>query len=177
MSEAEPPRYAPYYCEENVWWLARQERGGEQRAEVAIITNTARSVLFAAQRASTDGLPITWDYHVVLTSFASAGAAVWDLDCTLGMPLPARTWIDASFPASTPARLAPRFRVVPAERYVAELASDRHHMRRPDGSWLAPPPPWDPIGGGRGDLARWLDLDDPSYGASIDLRALRERWR
>lgn len=177
MSESTPPRYAPYYCEENVWWLAQRVRPGETRAEVAIVTNAARSVVFAAQRASEDGLPITWDYHVVLASFSPRGTDVWDLDCTLGMPLPAHAWIDASFPASAPARLAPRFRVVPAERYVAALASDRHHMRAPDGSWLVPPPPWDPIGGGRDELARWLDLDDPTHGAAIDLRALRDRWR
>lgn len=177
MSGRARARYAPYYCEENVWWLAQEKREGEARAEVAIVTNAARSVVFAAQRASEDGLPITWDYHVVLASFSPRGTEVWDLDCVLGMPLPARTWLEASFPSEAPPRLHPRFRVVSAERYVAELASDRHHMRGPDGAWLVRPPPWDPIGGGRDDLARWLDLDDATYGPAIDLRALRERWR
>lgn len=34
-----------------------------------------------------------------------------------------------------------RYRVVPAADYLEHFASDRSHMRRPDGSWSAPPPP------------------------------------
>lgn len=37
------------------------------------------------------------------------------------------------------------FRVIPAETYLAEFASDRRHMRRPDGTWIKPPPSYPPI--------------------------------
>lgn len=37
------------------------------------------------------------------------------------------------------------FRVIPAEQYLAEFSSDRRHMRRPDGTWIKPPPPYPPI--------------------------------
>lgn len=37
------------------------------------------------------------------------------------------------------------FRVIPAESYLNEFASDRRHMRRPDDSWIKPPPPYPPI--------------------------------
>lgn len=37
------------------------------------------------------------------------------------------------------------FRVIPAEQYLAEFSSDRRHMRRPDGTWIKPPPPYAPI--------------------------------
>lgn len=37
------------------------------------------------------------------------------------------------------------FRVIPAENYLAEFSSDRRHMRRPDDTWIKPPPPYPPI--------------------------------
>lgn len=37
------------------------------------------------------------------------------------------------------------FRVVPAEQYLAEFSSDRRHMRRPDDTWIKPPPPYNQI--------------------------------
>lgn len=32
------------------------------------------------------------------------------------------------------------FRVIPASEFIKEFASDRRHMRRPDGTWIKPPP-------------------------------------
>lgn len=32
--------------------------------------------------------------------------------------------------------------MVAAGQYLQHFASDRSHMRRPDGSWMADPPPW-----------------------------------
>lgn len=37
------------------------------------------------------------------------------------------------------------FRVIPAEQYLASFSSDRRHMRRPDGTWIKPPPPYPSI--------------------------------
>lgn len=37
------------------------------------------------------------------------------------------------------------FRVIPAETYLTTFSSDRRHMRRPDGSWIKPPPSYAPI--------------------------------
>lgn len=37
------------------------------------------------------------------------------------------------------------FRVIPADTYLIEFSSDRRHMRRPDGSWIKPPPSYPPI--------------------------------
>lgn len=38
-----------------------------------------------------------------------------------------------------------RFRVVPANVYLREFASDRHHMKREDGTWIKTPPDYPPI--------------------------------
>lgn len=37
------------------------------------------------------------------------------------------------------------FRVIPAEVYLTTFSSDRRHMRRPDGTWIKPPPSYEPI--------------------------------
>ena len=117
-----------------------------------------------------------WDYHVVLAVFEGAGAVVWDLDCALGAPLPAERWLDASLPAGMPAEVRPRFRVLDAREYVRVLSSDRSHMRTTDGGWLAPAPPWAPIGSGLPTLGRLVDLEDPFDGTVLDVAALRARW-
>lgn len=169
-------RHAPYYCEENVWWLAQEPRFALQRAEVAFVSNATRTVRMHAQRAG-DGAPVVWDYHVVLAAWRDAEVEVWDLDCALGMPLPARVWLDASFEPPAPRALAPRFRVMPSETFVRAFASDRRHMRRQDGSWLVPPPPWPVIGAGTHALERFVELSDPTLGELVDLDALRARWR
>lgn len=178
LTSRRAPRYAPFYCEENVWWLAKDAALRGLRAEVAIVTNATRRVAVWSQRAAVaPGAPVVWDYHVVLAVFGAAGWEIWDLDCALGAPLPAARWLDASFPAGTPPHLRPRFRVLPASEYVRVLASDRSHMRDESGHWLAPPPPWAPIGQGPPTLMRLLDLDDSLAGERTDLEGLRARLR
>jgi hypothetical protein len=168
-------RHAPYYCEENVWWLAQEPRFSGLRSEVVFVSNERRTVAMRAQRAGPAGEAIVWDYHVVLAVRGTEGVEVWDLDCTEGAPISARAWLDASFDPHVPPQLAPRFRVMASETYVAAFASDRRHMRRADGSWQVPPPPWPVIGGGAHELEPLIDLADATHGAAIDLTALRSR--
>jgi hypothetical protein len=162
-------RRQPYYCEENIWWLAQDDSLPAQR-EVLVITNARRQVIMQHQRAR----PIAWDYHVVLLT---EGRDLWDLEHDLGMPVPLVSWIDASFPRAAPAIYRPRFRIVAAEEYVRELRSDRSHMRDAHGRWSAPPPPWPCIGEGEPNLERFIDLDDPFLGVIASLDELRARIR
>lgn len=37
------------------------------------------------------------------------------------------------------------FRVIPASEFLKDFASDRRHMKRPDGTWIKPPPNYPPI--------------------------------
>ena len=70
--------------------------------------------------------------------------------------------------------LALRAAVVAARDYVEGLASDRSHMRRSDGSWLAPPPPWDPPGAGKPpNLLSWIDPEGEGPGLVLGLEELR----
>lgn len=38
-----------------------------------------------------------------------------------------------------------KFRVIPAEAFLRTFASDRSHMKKPNGEWIKMPPPYSPI--------------------------------
>lgn len=165
-------RYTPYFCEENVWHLAR-ERAEQGRSVYAVfITNRHQRVLLWQQRA---GNPVGWDYHVVLFD----GGDVVDLDTAIeaGPALPIRAWLEGTFPRiSEP--FAPQFRIVNAAELSQTFASDRSHMRGPRGEPLQPFPDWPPIRCSLGDhtLPRYLDLDDEIAGEWLDLDSLHARF-
>ena len=168
------PPYTPYYCEENVWQLCVDPQvDGDPRA-VLVISNAARQVAIGHQRAAgAPLLPVIWDYHVVLASRRPAGWMIWDIDSTLGFPVPLSVYLRASlgFPDGVPEPYTARFRVIEASIYRAILATDRRHMRDPSGALRAPAPPWDPIGEGS-NLMRLVDLDDELVGEVTGLGQL-----
>lgn len=147
---AEPPerlRYQPFYCEENVWWLCAEPPPGVSIAQVIFVASRYGVCPIAEQRAGgADGLA-WWDYHCV---GLDQQRRIWDLDSWLPLPVAARVWLERSFPRSAelPAPLEPWFRLVPAADFLRAFRSDRRHMRRANGGWLKPPPPWPCIGAG-----------------------------
>ncbi|MCX4240707.1 protein N-terminal glutamine amidohydrolase [Paraliomyxa miuraensis] len=173
------PEAIPYYCEENVWQLCVDPRVRGLPRAALVISNSTRTVAVAHQRAAPrPGVPIVWDYHVVLAAYglskpASPTWAIWDPDCTLGMPLPLAVYLRASFgyPEGFPEPYAARFRVIEAELYRRTLATDRSHMLDEHGIYRAPPPPWPPIGEGT-NLMRMVDLDEPFVGEVVALAEL-----
>lgn len=112
---------------------------------VVFVSNARRQTPLWYQKAGhgQEGLVI-WDYHVFVVEASHRGMPVpraWDLDTTLPFPCPL---VDYACMALRPVR-APYerwYRVVPAEVLWGHFASDRSHMRLPDGSWSAPPPPY-----------------------------------
>jgi hypothetical protein len=163
--------YTPFYCEENVLRLL-PGLAGESFA--VLVTNASRRVEMLRQRAGGPGPgAVLWDYHAFALSRGEEWLA-WDFDTTLGFPAPAAEYLRRSFDPH--AGEPPRFRVVPAADYVRSFRSDRSHMRRPDGSWAALPPPWPPadgVGGVR--LDRLLDPADACLGEVMTLEAMRAR--
>ncbi len=167
------PKYQPFWCEENVWHLC-----AEAGAPFAVfVASTARACPMWAQRA---GDPVVWDYHVVALAPSAEGTwDVWDLDSTLGMPVPAGRWLDATFAGhdGLRAEFRPWFRVVARDELLATFASDRAHMRDAAGGWQQAPPPWPPIGAGRpSNLMRFVDMAAPFAGEVLDLAAFRARF-
>lgn len=168
--------YAPYYCEENVARLLARLAPTSCRAWALIVSNAAKAVAMLGQRAgrSPEGF-VLWDYHVValLRDDAASPCFVADFDSRLAFPSPGLAWLEASFPPRAEARMRPLFRLIPAALYLEVLASDRSHMRRPDGSWAAPPPPWPPFGEGRrSNLFELLDMSRSKPGLVLGLEEL-----
>ncbi len=166
-------RYQPFYCEENVFHLAREPILEGRPREVVFISNEARSCPMWHQRAAPRaGWPILWDYHVVL--LCGAPWEVWDLDTTLGMPVPAADYLRRSVREGLGDDLEPRFRVVPAADFARVFCSDRAHMRDAGGRYKKPAPPWPPIAppDTEPNLMRFVDMVAPFLGEVLDLEGL-----
>lgn len=169
-------RWVPFYCEENVFHLCREPLLEGRPRAVAFISNPAGAVAMWNQRAARQpGEAILWDYHVVL--LVQEPWEVWDLDTTLGLPVPAAEYLARSFHRGLPAELMPRFRVVDAAGFLETFASDRTHMRSPDGTYQSPPPPWPPIGvpDREPNLMRFVNMTEPFVGELLDLAQLSAR--
>ena len=176
------PDYQARYCEENVWrLLARGELAG-RRAWAVIVSSLSGYVVALRQRAGRpgDGL-VCWDYHVfAMVEDADGTRHALDLDSDLPFPCPLARYLAESFPPMRDERRQPTFRpifrVIPAADYLTGLASDRSQMRKPDGSYLAPPPPWPAPGRGKSNtLMAWIDVSCDSPGVLYDLAQLGGR--
>lgn len=164
-----PILHQPFWCEENIWQLAAHPAPGPGERRVLVLTGAAAEVACWEQRAARPGRPLLWDYHVVLAAH-DGGWRIWDLDTRLGAPLPAADWLRGTFPAPERVRAAyqPRFAVFAAQAWRDGFGSDRAHMRRADGGWQRPPPPWPPPSGQAITLAGAL----AQARAGLDLAAL-----
>jgi hypothetical protein len=164
--------YQAYYCEENVWQLCRERQGSPGARTAVFISNALASCPVWNQRAGR-GQPVFWDYHVVLLSHEPF--EIWDLDTTLGMPVPALDYLEQSFDAGVPAPLLPMFRLVDADVFLETFASDRAHMLDEDGRYREPPPSWPPIGKAPSNLMRFVDMEQPFLGEVLTLAELMAR--
>lgn len=135
-----------------------RSRGWTGLYGVFIWNEERRLPLFAQRASGSPSVPAFWDYHVVALA---PGEAVWDLDCLAGCPVAPEAWLAASLPLGDRALgSAPvLFRAVPARELSDSFQSDRSHMRRPDGSWSAPPPPWPPLSAAGSNLLRFVSTD------------------
>ncbi|KAL9237964.1 hypothetical protein vseg_012451 [Gypsophila vaccaria] len=144
----------PCYCEENVYKLClRLSSSGIALAHnlfVVFISNPSKQTPLWHQKAShrADGL-VVWDYHVICiqTKGDNEAPLVWDLDSTLPFPSTLSSYVSDTFRPSF--QLFPDYhrfcRVIHAPIFLRFFASDRRHMKDPNGRWTAPPPPYDPI--------------------------------
>ncbi|BBN16271.1 protein N-terminal glutamine amidohydrolase [Marchantia polymorpha subsp. ruderalis] len=142
--------YTACYCEENIYMLCKAL--GEQGVAAADLSDLF--VVFISndlQRkncSSGSESVCIWDYHVICIQKAGAQEAlVWDLDTTLSLPVPLSSYVKEAFkPEIELDELYLRlFRVVRASTFLRTFASDRRHMRTPEGGWLAPPPNYECI--------------------------------
>lgn len=148
--------------------LQQQQQHGTLFA--LLITNLLETVPFWHQKASSqpDGFVI-WDYHVIALQVCpqQSGVLVWDLDLkhpTLQFPCTLQQYAQHALQAESielPPHYARMYRLVPAASFLQHFASDRSHMRLPDGSWSAQPPQYPCItaaDGTRMSLSRYRDM-------------------
>jgi len=164
--------YQPFYCEENVWRLLGRDELAGHRAWAVIVSSRAGRLVALRQKAGrrAEGL-VCWDYHVFAAVEEASGARLaLDLDSALAFPCPLDRYVEESFPPMAITSVRPRFRVIAAADYLAQLTTDRSHMRSPDGRYTMPPPPWPAPGGGRSNtFLNWLDLSTGGPGKLFDL--------
>lgn len=121
------------------------------------MSNPGRRVPLSFQRAGTGLMCVaSWDYHVV----AEVGRDVYDVDSLLPFPVPRADY----FRFSCAPEDGIRFRRVPFDDVDRLFASDRRHMRRPDGQ-LRMSPPAAPLLRGRDapsehTLSAFIDMGD-----------------
>lgn len=139
----------PFYCEENIWNLART---GLHQGMVVVVSNPSRTVWCRHQRL---GIDVVWDYHVLMVD--GQVGSVLDPDSTLPSQ-PFGSFWDLTFPKDAPTDLLAWFRVIESSEFLETLRSDRRHMRAADGTWRHPPPPWPVISPGAWNLDRFWDM-------------------
>ncbi|XP_013647898.1 protein N-terminal glutamine amidohydrolase [Brassica napus] len=179
----------PYYCEENVYLLCKtlcesgvaDETGSD--LFVVFISNERKQVPLWHQKASTraDGI-VLWDYHVICVQRkkeSDSEPLVWDLDSTLPFPSPLASYVTETIQPSFQlfAEYKRFFRVVHAPLFFKHFASDRRHMKGPDGSWIAQPPPYQPIVAQDGvlhNLSEYTAMSATDTLSSLDPETVRE---
>jgi hypothetical protein len=168
-------QYTPFYCEENIWYLAQEECFRGHETMIAIISGKGRYRRLWFQRsAENPESPVYWDYHAILLSYQN-GWQVWDLDTTLELPSPAYTYFCKTFLQSNidVENTDVILRLIPADDYVRGFSSDRSHMRLPSGAWAARPPEWPMIlHGEKSNLLDWLDIINDKPGQVVTLAQL-----
>lgn len=178
-----PPYYAASYCEENVWHLlADPALAALEQAHAVFISNAQRCVPVWCQRAALHASqPVMWDYHVVAWGQWGGRGVVLDLDSTLPFPSADTDWLAAAFPQveTLPPEYLPAFRLVDAATFHSHFASDRSHMRGPDGSFTAPPPPAPSIATAHTRMNLWdyVNMGPSPPGVVLTLAQLLERWQ
>jgi hypothetical protein len=163
--------YQPFYCEENVWRLLRREELAGRAAWAVIVTSLAGHLIALRQKAGrgAEGF-VCWDYHVFAIVDEAGERLALDLDTDLPFPCPLERYVRESFPPVPDPSAQPCFRVIAATDYAEQLATDRAHMRWPDGRYVMPPPPWPaPGAAGSNTFSSWLDFSADGPGRLLDV--------
>ncbi|XP_073986250.1 N-terminal glutamine amidase tungus [Rhodnius prolixus] len=143
--------YTPCYCEENVWKLCEKIKDSDsdllENCYVIFVSNDAKQVPIWFQRSghiSRDNLCI-WDYHVFLILKDPKETKVYDFDTVLEFPVTFNNYVKQAIKPEYNEHYERLFRVISADIFLSTFASDRSHMRKPDGSYTSDPPFYAPI--------------------------------
>ncbi|CAH2058476.1 unnamed protein product [Thlaspi arvense] len=180
-------QHTPYYCEENVYLLCKTlcENG------VADATGSDLFVVFISNEKKQASMSLFHFgirklvaelmglYCGIIMSSASrkkesdSEPLVWDLDSTLPFPSPLTSYVTETIQLSFQlfAEYQRFFRIVHAPLFFKHFASDRRHMKEPDGTWTAQPPPYQPIVAQDGilhNLSEYITMSGADTLSSLD---------
>ncbi|XP_069813232.1 protein N-terminal glutamine amidohydrolase isoform X1 [Dendropsophus ebraccatus] len=146
------------------------------------LSNENRMIPIWKQKSGKNEDPVIWDYHVVLLHDCSDGQRfIYDLDTVLPFPCPCDTYIQEALRSDHNIHkdFRRKLRVIQAEEYLRNFASDRSHMKDGNNEWRKPPPPYPCIKTPKSSM----NLDDfismepqVGYGTVYTLAAFTERF-
>ncbi|CAH4031265.1 unnamed protein product [Pieris brassicae] len=122
------------------------------------------------------------DYHVIfLYSIDLKSCLVYDLDSELPFPTFFHKYVTETFRTDQVLKsdFHRFFRVVPGKYFLQHFSSDRRHMKRPDGSWIKPPPPYSAISASASshNLDEYINMDaDIGPGQVFNLTEFVQRF-
>ncbi|XP_042529171.1 protein N-terminal glutamine amidohydrolase isoform X1 [Dipodomys spectabilis] len=138
-----------YPSEENIWKLCEYIKTHAQcpleECYAVFISNEKKMIPIWKQQARPGNGPVIWDYHVVLLHTSSGGQSfIYDLDTVLPFPCPFHTYVEDALKSDDDIhpQFRRKFRVIRADSYLKNFASDRSHMKDSSGNWREPPPPY-----------------------------------
>lgn len=150
--------------------------------QVVFISSISRNTPLQYQKSAKDGLPVWWDYHVILMASRHGKHLIYDFDTTLPFPSKASEYLSKTFQdvSGMKSKDRPLFKMIPSAEYVKHFHSDRSHMIDQSGNWIFDPPQWPAIkSGGSLSLSALMDFSDTSSTSILELNELmaKMRWK
>ncbi|XP_008586725.1 PREDICTED: protein N-terminal glutamine amidohydrolase isoform X5 [Galeopterus variegatus] len=172
--------------EENIWKLCEYIKNHDQypleECYAVFISNERKMIPIWKQQTRPGNGPVIWDYHVVLLHVSSGGQSfIYDLDTVLPFPCPFDTYVEDAFKSDDDIhpQFRRKFRVIRADLYLKNFASDRSHMKDSSGNWKEPPPPYPCIETGdcKMNLNDFISMDpEVGWGAVYTLSEFAHRF-
>ncbi|MEQ9301964.1 MAG: hypothetical protein RIF33_25515 [Cyclobacteriaceae bacterium] len=137
-------KYTANYCEENIWQLCQHPELRDAVKQVLFVSSLSRNSPLQFQKSAQGGLPVWWDYHVILLASKGQHHQIYDFDTTLPFPCEAKQYLTSTFQDAEGMKPEdrPLFKIIDGLAYRESFHSDRKHMKDEEGHWIFEPPTW-----------------------------------
>uniref|UniRef100_M3XPY9 Protein N-terminal glutamine amidohydrolase n=1 Tax=Mustela putorius furo TaxID=9669 RepID=M3XPY9_MUSPF len=186
---ASPPRdacvYNSCYCEENIWKLCEYIKNHDQypleECYAVFISNERKMIPIWKQQARPGDGPVIWYYFFLLVRYhvKSIGFSFTFQAIPLVNTLEDILAQLFKFCIHMHACVLWKFRVIRADSYLKNFASDRSHMKDSSGNWREPPPSYPCIetGDSKMNLNDFISMDpEVGWGAVYSLSEFVHRF-